>query len=123
MPRPPRPTFRPRNIPCPVRGCKQLFVNNAGVKHHLRTGHKVNPYASGVQRQHTRHSDHNEPNHQSDPDDGFEPFNDHLNDEPINDDTNRNGNNASAAKNRKEVVIKHELINGKRASPQISFFR
>ena len=118
MPRP--PAFRPQNIPCPVRGCKPLFVNNAGVEYHLRTGHNVNPYALGVQREHTtHHSEHDsEPNRQSDPGDGFEPFDDPLNDEPINDHTNRNSNNA-----RKEVVIKHELINGKHASPQIAFFQ
>ena len=67
------PAFRPRNISCPVRGCKQLFVNNPGVKYHLRTEHNVNSYAPGVQREHTtHHSEHDsEPNRQSDPGDGL----------------------------------------------------
>ncbi|KAF8326273.1 hypothetical protein F5887DRAFT_1197461 [Amanita rubescens] len=41
MPR--MPAFHPRDIPCPVKGCRRHFTNKNGLGNHLRTGHKVNP--------------------------------------------------------------------------------
>ncbi|KAF8322392.1 hypothetical protein F5887DRAFT_1087226 [Amanita rubescens] len=105
--------FRPRDIPCPVKGCGWHFTNKNGLGNHLRTGHKINP-CTRRPTQRTSHANVEDEHRSSEPEDAFEPFHD-PHDDPFNDSADQNRDNipASGDKNAKEHVVKHEFINGR----------
>jgi hypothetical protein len=116
--------FRPRDIPCPVKGCRRQFTNKNGLGNHLRTGHKLNP-CTRRPTQPTSQANVEDEHRLSEPEsDGFEPFHE-PHDDPFNDSADQNRDNipASGDKNAKEDVFKHEFINGECSSTVNPFFQ
>ncbi|PSR72191.1 hypothetical protein PHLCEN_2v11930 [Hermanssonia centrifuga] len=41
--------YKPRVLPCTFKGCRQLFTNNSGLKHHVSSAHQA--FGAGLSRQ------------------------------------------------------------------------